>query len=49
MVSPLGVGLPAFHRALTEARSGIQRLPEALAKTSGVQVGALIDWNEPEA
>ncbi len=49
MVSPLGVSLPVFHRALAEARSGIQRLPEALAKTSGVQVGAPVDWNEPPA
>jgi 3-oxoacyl-[acyl-carrier-protein] synthase II len=49
VVSPLGVGLPAFHRALAEARSGIQRLPEALAKTSGVQVGAPVEWKEPEA
>ncbi len=45
VVSPLGVGLPEFRRALAEARPGIRRLPEEVARTSGVQVGALVDWN----
>jgi 3-oxoacyl-[acyl-carrier-protein] synthase II len=45
VVSPLGLGLEAFHGALAGARSGIRRLPEAIARGSGVQVGALVDWS----
>lgn len=45
VVSPLGNGLPEFRRALAEARPGIRRLPEAVTQGSGVQVGALVDWN----
>jgi 3-oxoacyl-[acyl-carrier-protein] synthase II len=45
VVSPLGANLQELHRALAEARSGIRRLPQELARGSGVQVGALIDWN----
>jgi len=45
IVSPLGSGLAAFHAALCEARAGIRRLPEEVAQGSGVQVGALVDWN----
>src|SRR5260221_1422415 len=45
IVSPLGATLADFHRALAEARPGIRRLPEAIAQGSGVQVGALVDWN----
>jgi 3-oxoacyl-[acyl-carrier-protein] synthase II len=45
VVSPLGLGLAQFHRSLTEARSGVRRLPPEVALGSGVQVGAFIDWN----
>src|SRR3954469_23182007 len=45
IVSPLGNTLADFHRSLAEARSGIRRLPEAVAQGSGVQVGALVDWD----
>lgn len=44
VVSPLGVTLETFHAALCDARSGIRRLPPELAKDSGVQVGAPVDW-----
>jgi 3-oxoacyl-[acyl-carrier-protein] synthase II len=44
VVSPLGKSLAEFHAALTEGRSGVRRLPESLAKDSGVQVGARVDW-----
>jgi 3-oxoacyl-[acyl-carrier-protein] synthase II len=45
VVSPIGTGLEAFHRALADARSGIRRLTEGVARGSGVQVGALVDWD----
>lgn len=45
VVSPLGLGLAEFHRALTDARSGVRRLPPEVALGSGAQVGALIDWH----
>ncbi len=45
VVSPLGNSLAEFHRALRDSRSGIRRLPEGIAQGSGVQVGALVDWN----
>jgi len=45
VVSALGNNLEAFHRALAEARSGVRRLPEEVALGSGVQVGALADWD----
>ena len=45
VVSALGSRLEAFHRALAEARSGVRRLPEDVALGSGVQVGALADWD----
>jgi 3-oxoacyl-[acyl-carrier-protein] synthase II len=45
IVSPLGTGLADFHASLCEARAGIRRLPAEVAQGSGVQVGALIDWN----
>jgi 3-oxoacyl-[acyl-carrier-protein] synthase II len=48
VVSPLGNSVAQFHRALTEGRSGIRRLPAELAKDSGVQVGGLVDW-KPES
>jgi 3-oxoacyl-[acyl-carrier-protein] synthase II len=44
VVSPLGATLEDFHRALCDARPGIRRLPAETAQSSGVQVGALIDW-----
>ena len=45
VVSPLGNSAAEFHRALADARPGIRRLPEEIAQGSGVQVGALVDWN----
>lgn len=45
VVSPLGNSLPEFHRALTEGRSGIRRLPDEAIRTSGVQVAGVVDWN----
>ena len=45
VVSPLGKSLAEFHAALAEGRSGIRRLPESVTQGSGVQVGALVDWN----
>jgi 3-oxoacyl-[acyl-carrier-protein] synthase II len=45
VVSPLGATLAGFHAALAAARPGIRRLPEDLAQGSGVQAGALVDWN----
>jgi len=45
VVSPLGIGLEAFHRSLAEARSGVRRLPQEVTLGSGVQVGALIEWD----
>jgi len=44
VVSPLGNSLQDFQRSLAEGRSGIRRLPEAIAQGSGAQVGALVDW-----
>jgi len=45
VVSPLGKSLAEFHAALAEGRSGVRRLPESVTQGSGVQVGALVDWN----
>ena len=45
VVSALGHSIQSFHRALAEARPGIARLPAEVAGNSGVQVGALADWN----
>ena len=44
VISPLGCTLEEFHRALCEARPGIRRLPPETVQGSGVQVGALTDW-----
>src|SRR3954462_12436363 len=44
IISPLGNTLEDFYRSLAEAKSGIARLPEAIALGSGVQVGAMVDW-----
>jgi 3-oxoacyl-[acyl-carrier-protein] synthase II len=45
VVSPLGCSLQDFHHALAEGRSGIRRLPEEIARGSGVQVGATVQWS----
>lgn len=45
IVSPLGNSVAAFHDALAASRPGIRRLPEDVAQGSGVQAGALVDWN----
>jgi 3-oxoacyl-[acyl-carrier-protein] synthase II len=45
VVSPLGKSLAEFHAALAAGRSGVRRLPESVTQGSGVQVGALVDWN----
>ncbi|HEX7054151.1 MAG TPA: beta-ketoacyl-[acyl-carrier-protein] synthase family protein [Burkholderiales bacterium] len=45
VVSPLGLTLEEFQRSLGAARSGVRRLPEDIAQGSGVQVGALVDWD----
>ena len=45
VISPLGLTLAEFHRSLGDARSGIGRLPADVAQGSGVQVGALVDWD----
>ena len=44
VVSPLGCTLEDFHRALCDARPGIRKLAPETVQGSGVQVGALIDW-----
>src|SRR5256885_369059 len=44
IISPLGNTLEDFYRSLAGAKSGIARLPEAIALGSGVQVGAMVDW-----
>ena len=45
VVSPIGNSVSELHRALGEGRSGIRRLPQEIALGSGVQVGALVDWD----
>ena len=45
VVSPLGLTLEDFHRSLTEARSAVRRLPAEVTQSSGVQVGALVEWD----
>src|SRR5581483_4423311 len=44
IVSPIGNTLEDFHRSLCDARPGIRRLPAEIAQRSGVQVGAMVDW-----
>ena len=44
VVSPLGSTLPEFHQSLAAGRSAIGRLPEEIARGSGVQVGATVQW-----
>ena len=45
VVSPLGNSFAALRGALAEARPGIRRLPAEVTQASGVQVGALVEWN----
>jgi len=45
VVSPLGLTLEDFHRSLAEGRAGIRRLAAEIAQGSGVQVGAVVDWD----
>ena len=45
VVSPLGNSLEQFHDSLSRGRSGIGRLAPELTGRSGVQVGAMVDWN----
>ena len=45
VVSPLGNSLEEFYRSLAAARSGVRRLADEVALGSGVQVGALVDWD----
>src|SRR5438477_8872265 len=44
VISPVGNTLEDFHRSLYDARPGIRRLPSEIAQGSGVQVGAMVDW-----
>ena len=44
-ISALGNDLDGFYRSLAEARSGVRRLPAEVTLGSGVQVGALTDWD----
>src|SRR5262245_21915360 len=45
VVSALGNSLEDFRGALAAGRTAIRRLPEEVTRGSGVQVGALIDWD----
>lgn len=45
VVSPCGTGWVRFAHALAAARSGIRLLPPEIAQHSGVQVGALAEWD----
>ena len=45
VVSALGNTLADFHAALAAGRTGVRSLPQEVARGSGVQVGALIDWD----
>ena len=45
VISPLGNSVEDFHRSLTDARPGIRRLPEEVARQCGVQVGAPVEWD----
>jgi 3-oxoacyl-(acyl-carrier-protein) synthase len=45
VVSPLGQSLGDFHAALQSPRSGVIRLPEEIAKRTGIQVAASVDWD----
>jgi len=45
VISPLGNTLQEFHGSLINMRSGVRRLAPEVTGSSGVQVGATIDWN----
>ena len=45
VVSALGNKLEDFRSALAAGRTGVRRMPEELASGSGVQVGAIVDWD----
>src|SRR5262245_16793948 len=45
VVSPLGNTTQEFRAALAAGKPGIARLPEEIARSSGVQVGATTPWN----
>jgi len=45
IVSALGNTLTDFYSSLAAARSGVRRLPAEVAQGSGVQVGALANWD----
>lgn len=45
IVSALGNSREAFYRSLAAGTSGVRRLPEEVTSGSGVQVGALVDWD----
>jgi len=45
VVSALGNSLEDFYRSLAAARSGVRRLPAGVTLGSGVQVGALAEWD----
>jgi len=45
VVSALGNSLEDFRNALAAGRLAVRPLPEEVTRGSGVQVGALIDWN----
>jgi len=45
VVSALGNTLEDFRGALAAGRTAVRRLPEDVTRGSGVQVGALIDWD----
>ena len=44
-ICALGNNLQEFRAALASARSGVRALPAEITLGSGVQVGALVDWN----
>ena len=44
-VCALGQTTADFYAALAAARSGVRRLPESITAGSGVQVGALAEWD----
>jgi 3-oxoacyl-(acyl-carrier-protein) synthase len=45
VISPIGMSYREFARALADARPGVRRLPPEVAGSSGVQVGAPVDWS----
>jgi 3-oxoacyl-(acyl-carrier-protein) synthase len=45
VVSALGNSFEEFGHSLAQGRSGVRRLPEEITRGSGVQVGALVDWD----